>query len=250
MIALLRTPRWMAFTILVVVVIVGFGLLSRWQWSRAQDKRLQRTALAQALSSAPLGLASALSDGYTAGDEWRAVVVDGVWQPSAQVLVRRRPLASTNGFWVMTPLLTDSGTTVWVNRGWLPATGAATTAVSAPAPAPGQVSITGYLRSFDDADPQSGLPAGQVTAASLAVLPPRPRPVAAYVQLATPPQAGLTVVPTPQVDEGQNISYAVQWLLFAAVAIGGWYFFLRREAREDAVRMSPQPGGTPPWNLT
>ena len=35
-----------------------------------------------------------------------------------------RPLAlldTRNGFWLMTPLQTDAGPLVWVNRGWLPA---------------------------------------------------------------------------------------------------------------------------------
>jgi len=39
------------------------------------------------------------------------------------------------------------------------------------------------------------------------------------------------------VDEGRNISYAVQWLIFAAVALVGWWAFLRRESamlREEA----------------
>jgi cytochrome oxidase assembly protein ShyY1 len=42
-------------------------------------------------------------------------------------------------------------------------------------------------------------------------------------------------MPAPVIDETQNISYALQWLVFAAVAITGWWFFLRREAREDAA---------------
>ena len=50
------------------------------------------------------------------------------------------------------------------------------------------------------------------------------------------------VLPVPTIDEGQNISYAVQWLLFAAVAMGGWFFFLRREAIEEAaLRESSTP---------
>jgi cytochrome oxidase assembly protein ShyY1 len=50
-----------------------------------------------------------------------------------------------------------------------------------------------------------------------------------------PEQDGLIPLSLPEVNEGQNISYAVQWLLFAGVAMAGWFFFLRREAREDAL---------------
>lgn len=39
-----------------------------------------------------------------------------------------------------------------------------------------------------------------------------------------------------------NISYAVQWILFALVAFAGWFFFLRREARTVAAE-----GKDPTW---
>jgi cytochrome oxidase assembly protein ShyY1 len=46
---------------------------------------------------------------------------------------------------------------------------------------------------------------------------------------ATPADAGIVIVPLPEVDEVQNVSYAVQWIIFALVAIIGWFIFLRRE---------------------
>ena len=46
----------------------------------------------------------------------------------------------------------------------------------------------------------------------------------------TPSAEGIVIVPLPEVDEVQNISYAVQWILFALVAMIGWFIFLRREA--------------------
>ena len=39
---LLRTRRWLAFTGVVIATIVAFGLLSHWQWARADVRR--RTA--------------------------------------------------------------------------------------------------------------------------------------------------------------------------------------------------------------
>ena len=57
-----------------------------------------------------------------------------------------------------------------------------------------------------------------------------------YVQLASsePAETELVAVPRETVDEGRNVSYAMQWLLFATVAVVGWFVFLRREAREDS----------------
>ena len=100
----------------------------------------------------------------------------------------------------------------------------------------------GYLRPFEASDPDAndGLPAGQVAAVSPAVLPTVAEPFGGYLQLSDsdPEQTGLIAIPLPTVDEGRNVSYAVQWLLFAFVAMGGWYFFLRREALEDAQRQA------------
>jgi cytochrome oxidase assembly protein ShyY1 len=54
-----------------------------------------------------------------------------------------------------------------------------------------------------------------------------------------PAQEVLAFVSAPQIDDTMNLSYAGQWLLFAGVAIVGWYIFLRREAKEDSRDTAP-----------
>ncbi len=249
--SLLRTRRWLGFTALVVGVIIAFGLLSRWQWSRAEDKRLQRIELQNAQLAEPVPLAELGADGgFVAEDQWRAVEVTGRYLPESQILVRKRPLDARNGFWTMTALRSQDGGVVWVNRGWLPTSGDALSTPDAPAPPPGVVDITGYLRPLETADPDAnrGLPAGMVAAPATVLLPETGPAFPGYVQLAasSPPQDGLVLLPVPTIDEGQNVSYAIQWLIFAGVAMGGWFFFLRREAIEDAEReRAAAPGADP-----
>lgn len=235
---LLRTRRWRGFTAVVLVSIVAFGLLSAWQWSRADERRADRLELQAALAADPADLATVDLRGPSAED-WRPVTVRGAYLPDAQAVVRKRPLDARNGFWVMTAMRTDDDRVVWVNRGWLPAGENALSTPPVPPPPTGEVVVTGYLREGEAAagDANAGLPEGQVAAPAIALLPlvdAEP----SYVQLATstPPQEGLVPIPLPTIDEGRNVSYAVQWLLFAAVAIAGWYYFLQREAREDAER--------------
>ncbi len=112
------------------------------------------------------------------------------------------------------------------------------------------MTVTGYLRPFEaaDADANTGLPAGQVAAPAPALLPAVAAAYDGYVQLVAsdPAETGLTPLPVPEIDEGRNISYAVQWLIFAGVAMGGWFFFLRREAIEDAERAVAAAGITDP----
>jgi len=235
MFELLRTRRWMSFTLLVVVVIIGFGLLSRWQWSRAETKRLDRVALESASIAAPIPLPR--DQTLKNSQDWSKFNIYGRFVAADQVLVRKRPLNGTNGFWVMTIFETPKGESIWVNRGWMPVRGIATAMPVIPEPETSSQTITGAWRYFEAASPEqlNGLPKGMVPAPAPEVLPIQSS-ISGYLQITDPAQTGLESIPAPEIDEGQNISYAVQWILFAAVAIIGWFIFLRREASEDALK--------------
>lgn len=234
MLALLRTRRWISFTCLVIFTIVAFGLLSHWQWSRAEFKKQERLALESAAIVNPSPLPS--NARLRAAEEWSRYTLTGEFDGSHQVVVRKRPLNGTNGFWVMTPFTSQSGSTIWINRGWFAASGAATVMPLIPAAPTGAQSIVGDWRTFETASASDleGLPSGMIPVVAAEVLP-IVQSAPGYLQLVSPIQTDLTVIPAPEIDEGQNISYAVQWLLFAMVAVVGWFIFLRREAREDAL---------------
>lgn len=235
---------------LVLAAIIAFGLLSRWQWARAEERRADRIELQAETAEPPVGWTTATSDPI----EWRPVTLSGTYDSSATVLIRQRPLDGRNGFWVATPLRQMDGTRVWVNRGWVPVEGTATAEQPAPTPPDGDVSITGWLRVGERTpDPApTDLPRGQASAVDPVAFDGDGAP-ALYVQMesSVPVDASVTPIPVPVIDEGRNVSYAIQWLLFAAVAIGGWLFFLRREAREDATRApSERQEEASPWTST
>lgn len=228
--SLLRTRRWVAFTLLVVAAIIAFGLLSRWQWNRAEEERTAREAWAAQAATAPVGLAEAVRDPR----EWSPVRTSGRFDVDSTVLVRQRPLDGRNGFWVVTALDTGEGR-VWVNRGWIPATGAATGLVAAPDAPLGPVIVEGRLRlaEVDAPEEPADLPAGQVVSLVPARLGADVTSLYLEATASEPQDPDLVRMPAPMIDETQNISYALQWMVFAAVAITGWWYFLRREARED-----------------
>ena len=95
--------------------------------------------------------------------------------------------------------------------------------------------LTGYARVAPDGPARSGsdLPDAQVSQVAVADLDAMSdvRTVPYFVISASDPE--LTRIPLPEATDSRNLSYAGQWLLFAAIAIGGWYYFLRREAQED-----------------
>ncbi|MDP4804110.1 MAG: SURF1 family protein [Candidatus Nanopelagicales bacterium] len=230
---LLLTRRWQGFTLLVIFSIGAFGVLSWWQWSRAEERRADRIAIEVSVSD-PKALESAAEvDEQIA---FTPVTFEGTFQNEYSVLVRKRPLEGSNGLWVMTPFQTTDGSEVWLLRGWMPAAASATGVIEVPDAPGGVVSVIAAIRSPEGTEPVAGLPRGQIPGVDPKVLPNTGSPTASnflHLMKTSAPEEDLLAVPLPSVDEGQNISYAVQWILFALVAAVGWFYFLRREAKED-----------------
>ena len=243
--AFLRQPRWLALAFLIVLVVPSFILLSRWQLSRLDQRRHYNAVVTAnaAQAAVPVGTVMAPGSPTSAiGDPqtWRQVTATGHYDTAREVLVRRRPLQGANGFWVATPLVTDSGAVLVVNRGWIEAVGGAGAVQPVPPPPSGPVTVVGRVQPSQDApSPQpSDLPAGQVTDLDVALVGGSGA-YPGYVDLVSsdPTQAsGLTPIPLPELDEGPHLSYAVQWILFAVVAVTGFVLLVRREreyARDD-----------------
>lgn len=145
------------------------------------------------------------------------------------------------GFWVMTPLATDRGFTILVNRGFVPPAARADIAkVQTPEPASviGLLRITepggGFLRSNDPA-------AGRwysrdVTAIAAAQKIEHVAPyfidAAANPDPAALPVGGLTVISFPN----HHLGYALTWFTLAAMVIGGYMLLMREELKLRRVR--------------
>lgn len=223
----LRTRRWQGFTAVVLIAIIGFGFLSRWQWQRAEEKRVAQQAQTLAEQEPVVPRADEPLSEFT------AVTLTGEYAADSLRFVRQRPLEGRNGYWVLQLLQTESGD-FWVLRGWMPAGSRTDTSPDVSSP-PGQVTVDGFVRPLPGGEvltDRGGLPADQVTEIATAQLPAQGN-AGWYVQArSSVPEDSVMIVPVTRPDELQNVSYAVQWLLFAAVAIGGWFYFLRREAKE------------------
>ena len=82
-------------------------------------------------------------DMSAAADEYRRVVARGDWLEDRSVLVQALTELG-GGYWVMTPLARDDGTTVLVNRGFVPADNRNPASWLPQGPRP--VTVTGLLR--------------------------------------------------------------------------------------------------------
>ena len=248
MLALLRQRRWVGFTLLAVFFVVLFVRLSVWQVSRLHQRQAANDVERAHLSAPPMtyadlvGLARA-DHAFATDQQWRAVQVTGRWDAAHQVLVRNRVSDNgDNGYEVVTPITPSTGgPALLVDRGWIPSGHTTTGPDSVPAVQTGTVTVTARLLPSEPSRPAGGLPPGQVLSIStqdLAHTLPYPALNAFAVLTSESPGPGTApqVRAAPVLDDGPHLSYAVQWVLFAIVGIGGWWTFLRREAEEEAER--------------
>jgi cytochrome oxidase assembly protein ShyY1 len=244
----LRQPRWLALAFVLVLVVPSFVLLSRWQFARLDQRRHANAVITSNASQSPVPVDSVMRPGEptsSIGDDqtWRQVTATGHYDLAGQVLVRKRPFEGANGFYVATPFVTSSGSVLVVNRGWIAAAGGAVAVQEVPAPPTGTVTVVGRVQPSESApSPQpSDLPRGQVTDLDVALVGGSTGVYPGYVDLLSsdPAQAdGLTPIPLPELGDGPHLSYAMQWILFAFVAVGGFVVLIRRE-RDYAVDSVP-----------
>ena len=235
----LLSGRWLrliAAALAAAAACVAFGL---WQLDRF-DQRQDRNDLVRANLSAALVDADTLMDVGRAlrpAQQWRRVEARGRYDESHEVLVRNRPLKGSTGYYVLTPLVTDTGPALLVNRGWVPVGDTARTRPDVPGPPSGEVTVVGRARPSEPGDGGEDAPAGQVRRIDVpAIAASLPYDVyGGFAELVEQtPAAGSTPIPLPEPEPGSgpHLAYAFQWFVFAAIAVGGVAMLARREARE------------------
>ena len=238
----LLRPGWLAFIAVVAgFVVICYAVLAPWQFGREAQRDAQQRAIdtSSATPPVPLGSVVPAGQGVTAGVEWRQVTVSGRYLPAAEALVRLRVYDGKPAFEVLTPLRTDDGRLLAVDRGYVTAgNGAVVPPIAAPPTGP--VTLTARLR-LDENDPDqrplftAGGHRQQYVADSralgaaggLALEPGYLQLSADQPGVATPlpvaPAAGASAAPFT------NFSYALQWLTFGAIAAFALVWFARLE---------------------
>jgi cytochrome oxidase assembly protein ShyY1 len=260
--SILRQRRWIGFTLLTVFFVALFLRLSIWQLSRRAQRQAANRVITRQLDAKPLDYAALAGNldsvpDYAAGHQWRAVSVTGTWDGAHQFLWRNQPFGNDWGYDVITPLLpAGGGAALLVDRGWINGGQTSAGPGSVPAPRSGTVTVNGWLQPPVGGRSTSGLPTRQVLAVDPAQMD-RELPYAvlsAYAQLAHE-SPGSPHAPSPQpsptLGNGPHLAYAIEWVLFAFIAIGGWWVYVRRAAEDAALASAAesdhprQPPGAP-----
>jgi cytochrome oxidase assembly protein ShyY1 len=245
----LVSRHWLGIFGAVVVFAVACGLLADWQWHRLEGRHAANHLISANLHAPATPAATALSVGHDPAKdrEWLPVRATGHWDLSHQLLVRLRDYDGSVGFYVLTPLVTQAGPAVLVNRGWVSAGAGGTNVPRVPAPPDGTVTVTGRLRPTEPPATGAAPPRGQVTRIDVPGIA-RTLPYDVYggfleLTAQVPKSAKAPhVIPAPEPSEGPHLLYAVQWVLFALMGFGGFIVLARREAADRrAGREAPVP---------
>ncbi len=242
----------------LALACAGFAALGVWQVERLAWKQALVARVEQRVHAEPVP-APGPTDWPTLSrdqDEYRRVIFRGVFDHGRETLVAATTELGS-GYWVLTPLRTDQGIWLLVNRGFVPPEQRARAARAADEPQGEQV-LTGLLRLSEPGgrlwqhnDPTQGRWYSRDVAAIAAAQGLGGPGLAPYFvdQSATPgppaawPRAGLTVI---HFSNNHRV-YAATWLALAAMAAGAVVYIvvderrLRRLRRRADLARRPQP---------
>lgn len=232
----LLKPGWLALT-LVVFAFAGicYTVLAPWQFDRDAERDARNAALQESFDARPRPLAEVPVGPAT---EWNRVSVTGTYLPDGEVIARLRTVLGEPAFEVLTPLRTDSGQVVLIDRGYVRPNERSRVPDYA-APPPGRVEVVGRLR-LNESDRGREAFAGTSTGGELQSYSINSEVVASatgldvrpgYVQLDQGQPGVLGALPLPQLEAGPFYSYALQWLAFGTMAVLGWLYFTVRELK-------------------
>lgn len=227
-------PTWWGGA-LAAAGCAAFIALGNWQTHRAQEKRVLAAKVDAALAAPPLKLPA--RQVQAAEFALRRVVAQGEFVPAHTVFLDNKIHQGRIGYEVVTPLRITGGTLhVLVDRGWTPAGPRREVLPQVATPAGEQriegLALTRLPHAFEpfarkpQGRVQQNLELGEFSRVSgLALLP------LVIEQRSDTPDGLVREWPRPDYGAERNESYALQWYLFAALALVLFVVHSYREGR-------------------
>ncbi|MDR9362846.1 MAG: SURF1 family protein [Microbacteriaceae bacterium] len=235
--------RWSGWFALVLIFATGTVFLSSWQFDRREEK-VDQIELVQNNYNAPVSsLDQVVADGdLPPENEWLRAEIVGNYLTEHVYLVRNRPLNGQPGFLQLVPFETTQGQIIAIERGWMPTGNRQDSPDFIPQVEGEQKTITVRLRP-NEPEVNRGAPEGQIENINL----PRFSEVTGlaveenfYGRMAFEVPASseyANPMPMPRMDEGNHLSYALQWILFGIMSFIAFGWALRQELRYRAGKV-------------
>jgi cytochrome oxidase assembly protein ShyY1 len=231
-------------SLIAILLIAGCLWASQWQFHRGQDRSARNATIEERIDipAADLNLLKST----VKENEWRAITTTGSFDANQQILLRNRYFEGKYGYAVLTRFTTESGDSIWVDRGWVAAGASATVAPETPSVPAGIVSITARLR-LDSSLPSGSFFALPINRDGELISKLNAQSGSAsedyYLDLISGSLPSLTPsapAEIPSLSDGPHLAYAVQWILFAGLVVYGRYLIRKMDLTSSEVLPSKE----------
>jgi cytochrome oxidase assembly protein ShyY1 len=237
--------RWLSWFVLASIFAAACVALATWQFERRDQAVSKIQRMVENYEKTPIQFAdiSELTLTEVTPYEWTPVQLEGYYLTDKELLVRNRPIAGQPGFLQIIPFQLSSGDLVIIERGWIPADSELAPSVLM-TPASEQKTVNARVR-LGELTPNRDSPAGFATSIhleSLSALLGMNVEQQFYLRLVSESPAEPSSpqpLRKPTLDEGNHLSYAVQWILFALMGFFALFWAIRQEREYRRIEKDP-----------
>ena len=237
---------WLTWLLLAGIFATVCVFLSQWQFNRRTEALVKIDRVVQNFDQPALPIEQLVPrDKFDSENEWRQVTLSGHFLIEDAVLVRNRPNNGQPGFLQLIPFISDAGKIYAIETGWIP-TGEKQDypdAVAMPSAADRQ--IIARIRAAEPSLNRNA-PSGQIATINIESLIAKTQVSNSiykrvYFSLAQKYNNQRLPILTsrPQMNEGNHLSYALQWILFALMAFAALWWAIKQELRARQIALDP-----------
>lgn len=229
--------RWSGWLALVVIFSIACALLSNWQFARREEALAAIAQVAKNYDAAPVAIDEiAQIDRFDEKFQWRPVKLHGHYLIENSVLVRNRPLDGQPGFLEVVPFQLTDGRLIAIERGWIASQDNYLAPKSYALPSGEEQTVVARLRPSEPTLDRSA-PAGQLATINVEALVKSEgikdriftKLYGRVVSESLPASESPKALAKPELDEGNHLSYALQWIMFALMAVAALYWGIKKE---------------------
>jgi cytochrome oxidase assembly protein ShyY1 len=241
--------RWTGWFLVASTFALACVALASWQIDRRSEavSKIERVANNYDLTPVAFEEIADLDGQEIDSYEWRNVELTGKYLPDDAMLVRNRAIAGQPGFVQLVPFELSTGGLVVIERGWIAADSDLNPS-SAFMPSGTNKELIARVR-LGEQVPNRDSPEGQLTSINLPDISEvlsQELETDFYLRMfeESPAESSYPQpLSRPVLDEGNHLSYAVQWIIFAVMGFFALFWAIRQE--QEYRRMEKDPNYIP-----